>query len=112
MERPLLTAGLFFVIAKGYTTYNNLDVPLETQAIVSGVLAVSSVIVERANLEKNPAMKAVTIGSLFSGAMYFGLGDESVMLNAVSGTLTSYAASVILPEEEKPTEVSKEDEWV
>jgi hypothetical protein len=110
MERPLLTAGLFFAIAKGYTTYNEIDVPVETQAIVSGVLAASSAVVERAQLENNPAVKAITTGSLFSGVMYFGLGNDNVMMNAVLGTLTSYAAYVILPEEQKRTEEDK-DEW-
>ncbi len=104
MERPLLTGGLFFLIARGYTMSMKTDVPIETQLIISSVLVASAFATEKTQTEKNPAVKSLTTGSLFSGAMYVGLGNDQLVLNAVLGTLTAYAAEVILPPKEQDEE--------
>jgi len=109
MERPLLTGGLFFLIARGYTMTMETEVPIETQLIISSVLVASAYATEKTQTEKNPAVKSLTTGSLFAGAMYVGLGNSNLVLNAVLGTLTSYAAEVILSKnEENEQEEEKE----
>jgi hypothetical protein len=75
--------------------------------VVSGVLALSSLAVDQAPLpDENPAVKALTTGSVFAGGMYLGLGNESVLTYAVLGTLTSYAAEIILPRADQKKEES------
>ena len=98
LSRPLLSAGLFLGIAKLYTISQDIQVPLSDQLVVSGVLALSSLAVDNAPLpDENPAIKALTTGSVFAGGMYVGLGNENVLTYAVLGTLTTYAAEVLLP---------------
>jgi hypothetical protein len=103
IKRPLITAGLFFAIAKCYTTSQNSDVPVSAQLVVSGVLGASAWAAEQANRD-NPAVKALTTGSLFAGAMYLGLGSERVLTHAVLGTITAYAAELIAPDEKEREE--------
>jgi hypothetical protein len=102
-KRPLITAGLFFAVAKCYTMSKNSDVPVSTQLVVSGVLGASAWAAEQAKGD-NPAVKALTTGSLFAGAMYLGLGSDRVLTHAVLGTITSYAAGLIAPDEKESEE--------
>lgn len=104
IKRPLLTAGLFLAVARVWSVSKGVEVPMSSQLVVSGVLAASAWAAEQAQAEKNPAVKALTTGSLFAGAMYVGLGSDRFLTHAVLGTLTAYAAEVVLPEKEKQAE--------
>jgi hypothetical protein len=101
LHRPLLSAGLFLGIAKLYTVSQSVEVPLTDQLVVSAVLGLSALAVEHAPLPgDNPAVRSLTTGSVFAGGMYLGLGNESVLTYAVLGTLTTYAAEVLIPRPE------------
>jgi hypothetical protein len=109
LKKPLLTAGLFFAVAKAWSVSKGTEVPLSSQLVVSGMLAASTWAAEQSQAEKNPAVKALTAGSLFAGAMYVGLGSDRLLTHAVLGTLTAYAAEVVLPEKEKREEENKDE---
>jgi hypothetical protein len=111
-KRPLLTGGLFFLLARAYTMSIGVEVPSSSQLVVAGVLAASAVVSEQ--VPANPAVKALTTGSVFAGSMYLLLGNDAVLTHTVLGTLSAYAAEVIVPddgqEEEKREEVVNEFE--
>jgi hypothetical protein len=98
-KRPLLTGGLFFLLARAYTMSIGVEVPTSSQLLVAGVLTASAVISEQ--VPANPAVKALTTGSVFAGSMFLGLGNDAVLTHAVLGTLTAYAAEVLVPVEEE-----------
>jgi len=98
-KRPLLTGGLFFLLARAYTMSIGIEVPTTSQLMVAGVLAASAVVSEQ--VPANPAVKALTTGSVFAGSMFLLLGNDAVLTHAVLGTLTAYAAEVLVPDEEE-----------
>jgi hypothetical protein len=106
LKRPLVTAGLFFLIARGYAVSRGVDVPVMRQLTVSGVLAASALASEFIETpDRNPAVKSLTTGSLFAGSMYVLLGSDAVAIHAILGTLSAYAAEVVVPESLRAAEV-------
>jgi hypothetical protein len=100
-----LTAGLFLGVAKVYTTSQGVNAPIAGQAAVAGVLGASALAV-RTVPSANPAIRALTTGSVFAGAMYLLGNDEDLVTHAVLGTICAYAADLILPEN-MPEEVNE-----
>ena len=95
-KHPALTAALLLSVARVYAVSQGVDVPLATQATVSGLLGVSAYVSRYAPEQDNPAVRALTTGSLFGGSMYFVLGNKNVITYAVMGTLAAYTADVLL----------------
>jgi hypothetical protein len=100
-----LTAVLFLGVAKAYTTSQGVNAPIAGQAAVAGVLGASALAV-RTVPSANPAVRALTTGSVFAGAMYLLGNDEDLVTHAVLGTICAYAADLILPEN-VPEEVNE-----
>ena len=92
-----VTAGLFLALAKVYTTSQGINTPIAGQAAVAGVLGASALAV-RSVPSANPAIRALTTGSVFAGAMYILGNDEELVTHAVLGTVCAYAAELIHPE--------------
>lgn len=109
-KRPIVTGGLFFLLARAYTLSIGIEVPTSSQLLVAGVLTASAAASEQ--VPANPAVKALTTGSVFAGSMFLLLGNDAVLTHAVLGTLTAYAAEVLVPVEveEKREEVVNEFE--
>jgi hypothetical protein len=99
----LVAGGLFFVGARGYTTVMGVDASAQTQLIVSGVMA-GSAYVSSLTGQNDPAVRALTAGTIFAGSMY-ALGNENLVLHAALGTVATYGATLLLTMDEK-----KEDE--
>ena len=97
ITRPLVTAGLFLTLAKLYTTSQDIRVPLMSQATVAAVLGGSALAVSLVHADSNAAVRSLTTGSVFAGAMYLGLGNQNVVIHAVLGTLSAYSTELILP---------------
>lgn len=97
MEQAALTSGLFFGAAKLYTISQNVRASATGQAVVAGVLGASALAV-RVVPAANSAVRALTTGSVFAGAMYVLGNDEDLVTHAVLGTICAYAADLILPE--------------
>ncbi len=76
-----------------------IDADLRTQLIVSGVLA-GSTYASGLTGGADPAVRALTAGTIFAGSMYV-LGNDAVVLHAVLGTVATYGASVLLTMDEK-----------
>ena len=108
MSGAALTAGLFLGLARVYTASQGLEVDLTGQVVVASVLGASSLAV-RAVPAQNPAVRALTTGSVFAGAMYLLGNDSDLVTHAVLGTVCAYAAEVILPE--NPVEKVNEFEF-
>ena len=92
-----VASGLFLVFAKVYTTSQGINAPIAGQAAVAGVLGASALAV-RSVPSANPAVRALTTGSVFAGAMYLLGNDEDLVTHAVLGTLCTYAADLVLPD--------------
>ncbi len=93
-KHPTLTAGLLFGVAKAYSIAQGVEVPMTSQMLVCGLLGASAYVSRHAP-DQNPAVRALTAGSLFGGGMY-ALGNRDVLTYAVLGTLASYGADVII----------------
>ena len=106
LHRPLLTAGLFLAAAKLYTTSQDIDVPFQNQVVVASVLGASALAVENGPVDNNTAVRSLTTGSVFAGAMYVGFENDNFITHAVLGTLSAYASEILLP---RPAKSSNED---
>ena len=93
-KHPALTAGLLFGVAKAYSIAQGVEVPVTSQLLVCGLLGASAYVSRHAP-DQNPAVRALTTGSLFGGGMY-ALGNRDVLTYAVLGTMASYGADVII----------------
>jgi hypothetical protein len=91
---PVVASAVLFGMAKAYTTTQGVDVPFTTQLAISSLLGASAYATSMSEID-NPAMRALTTGSLFAGIMYFGFNTRRPLLYATLGTVASYTAEII-----------------
>jgi energy-converting hydrogenase Eha subunit A len=108
MKQAAASAAIFLGVALLYSKSQGLDVPFASQAAVAGVLGLSSLVVSSAPLpDSNPAVKALTTGSIFAGAMYALGNSDDVVAHAVIGTLSSYGASMLVSETKNEGDINE-----
>lgn len=92
---PIFTAGVWIGLTQLYAILTDRDLPMNVVLVNAGVLGLSSYATQVSHQDNNPAMKAISTGTLYSGIMYGAFANEQVVRDAMIGTACSYTAELL-----------------